>query len=73
MYFERGVVFYSSLCALAVPGIGDIFILRVDATGCAIAGYVYQRKYDILDNVYVSGISELSICFSANGLECNRA
>jgi hypothetical protein len=58
----------SSLVALSVPKIGGLFILRTDASGCAIAGCLYQRDDDNIESVQVSGDGEKPISFFSQKL-----
>lgn len=53
----------SSVSSLYVPRINALFILRVDASGIAISGCLYQREDDIVDNVVVTGDGEQHISF----------
>jgi hypothetical protein len=57
-----------SVVALSVPRIGGLFILRVDASGTAVSGCLYQRDDDDLDHVVVSGDGEKPISFFSKKL-----
>jgi hypothetical protein len=57
-----------SLVALSVPRIGGLFILRCDASGCAVSGCLYQRDDDVIDNVDVSGSGERPLSFFSKKL-----
>jgi hypothetical protein len=54
--------------ALRVPRLGGLFILRTDASNVAIAGCLYQRDDDDLDEVDVKGEGEKPICFFSQKL-----
>jgi hypothetical protein len=62
----------SSVTSFYVPRICALFILRVDASGFAISGCLYQRDDDVVGNVVVTGDGEHPISFFSRKLNATQ-
>jgi len=62
-----------NIVALSIPRVGDLFILRTDASNFVISGCLYQKEDDDIDKVDVSGTDKRPIQFFSQKLTITQS